>query len=133
MVAELRFVEGISKTNDLTFGNNPHGHRDDPPHVHMHLRWPANSGTKIGHNYLDDRGLLTFNRMGIKGLDRPARDYAKGETAITIGPGWPAAVCPYHHQEGLAAVGAAGRSRVPDPSPGRRWLRHLIDRGIPGP
>jgi hypothetical protein len=66
--------------------NDPHGHLDNPPHMHMHLRWPQDTGTQIGHFYLDADGLLTRNDMGIKGINRPARTYGKGETATTIGP-----------------------------------------------
>jgi hypothetical protein len=67
--------------------NDPAGHRDFPPHVHMHMRWPGNIGTQIGHYYLDARGLLTGNRVSIAGLARPQQHFAPGETFTTTAPG----------------------------------------------
>jgi hypothetical protein len=66
--------------------NDPAGHRDAPPHVHMHMRWPGNIGTQIGHYYIDDRGLLAGNRVGIAGLARPQQHFAPGETFTTTAP-----------------------------------------------
>ncbi len=64
--------------------NFPAGHTDAPPHVHMHLRWPNNIGTQIAHYYLDKGGLLTENKVGIRGLNTKQRTYAKGETFPTV-------------------------------------------------
>ncbi|MDQ1154380.1 hypothetical protein [Brevundimonas sp. SORGH_AS_0993] len=66
--------------------NAPHGHVDAPPHVHMHLRWPDNTGTQIGHYYIDDDGLLSYNVVGVKGLGAPDRRFGRGETFATIAP-----------------------------------------------
>ncbi|NIJ74416.1 MULTISPECIES: hypothetical protein [unclassified Xanthomonas] len=86
-LGEQAVREGLGTIQIMGFDtNDPHGHRDDPPHIHMHLRWPQDTGTQIGHLYLDDHGLLVNNRMGIKGIERPPRDYGKGETATTIAP-----------------------------------------------
>lgn len=66
--------------------NAPHGHVDAPPHVHMHLRWPRDAGTQIGHYYIDPDGLLTANDVGVKGLESGARHFGRGETFTTVGP-----------------------------------------------
>ena len=66
--------------------NAPHGHVDAPPHVHMHLRWPQDTGTQIGHYYLGPDGLLTGNTVGVKGLDAPERRFGRDERFTTIGP-----------------------------------------------
>ncbi|WP_156141231.1 hypothetical protein [Sphingomonas sp. 37zxx] len=64
--------------------NFPAGHTDAPPHVHMHLRWPNNIGSQISHFYLNDQGLLTHNRVGIRGLGAPSRTFKRGQTFSTI-------------------------------------------------
>jgi len=66
--------------------NDPHGHRDAPPHMHMHLRWPANTGTQIGHYYIGPDGLLTHNIVGVRGLGAAERRFGRGERFVTIGP-----------------------------------------------
>lgn len=66
--------------------NAPHGHVDAPPHVHMHLRWPGNTGTQIGHYYIDAAGLLSHNMVGVKGLNAPERRFGRGDTFATIAP-----------------------------------------------
>ncbi|TCM04711.1 hypothetical protein [Sphingomonas sp. PP-CC-3G-468] len=66
--------------------NAPHGHVDAPPHIHMHLRWPGDTGTQIGHYYLDASGLLSHNVVGVKGLGMPDRRFGRGETFTTIAP-----------------------------------------------
>jgi hypothetical protein len=87
--------------------NAPHDHRDSPPHIHMHLRWPGNTGTQIGHYYIGPDGLLTHNVVGIKGLDAPQRHFARGQIFTTIGAdGHPV----YTHRitaEGWLDLGAA--------------------------
>jgi hypothetical protein len=66
--------------------NAPHGHIDAPPHIHMHLRWPGDTGTQIGHYYLTAQGLLSHNVVGVKGLAAPARHYGRGEQFVTVAP-----------------------------------------------
>jgi hypothetical protein len=52
--------------------------------MHMHLRWPFNIGTQIGHYYLSPEGLLQHNQAGATGFHLPAHDYAPGEPFTTI-------------------------------------------------
>jgi hypothetical protein len=72
--------------------NNPLGHEDYPPHIHVILRWPQFAGSQAPHYYLSDRGLLlpdvsvTIDGMSYihatqigKGTWIPAVDYL-GET-----------------------------------------------------
>lgn len=66
--------------------NAPHGHVDAPPHIHMHLRWPGNIGTQIGHYYIGADGLLTHNQVGVKGVTGGERRFGRGETFTTKGP-----------------------------------------------
>ena len=66
--------------------NAPHAHVDTPPHIHMHLRWPRNAGTQIGHYYIGADGLLTHNQAGVKGIPGTDRRYGRGETFTTIAP-----------------------------------------------
>lgn len=79
--------ERLGRIQIMGFDTNaPHDHRDDPPHVHMHLRWPMNTGTQIGHFYVGSDGLLTHNVVGVKGIGAPQRRFARGEAFTTIGP-----------------------------------------------
>lgn len=64
--------------------NFPAAHTDAPPHVHMHLRWANNIGTQISHFYIGADGLLTQNKVGIRGLDAPGRTFGRGEAFPTI-------------------------------------------------
>ncbi|MEJ8631881.1 hypothetical protein P0F65_23020 [Sphingomonas sp. I4] len=52
----------------------------------MHLRWPDDTGTQIGHYYIGPDGLLTENIVGVKGLGTPERRFGRGETSTTIAP-----------------------------------------------
>lgn len=88
--------------------NAPHGHRDDPPHMHMHLRWPLNAGTQIGHFYIGPDGLLTHNVVGTSGRPGPPRTFARGETFTTIGPDARAVYSQRITPEGWLVVGIAG-------------------------
>ena len=64
--------------------NFPAGHTDTPPHVHMHLRWANNIGSQISHFYLNEQGLLTHNRVGIRGFRTPSQTFERGQTFNTI-------------------------------------------------
>jgi hypothetical protein len=64
--------------------NYPHGHTDSPPHIHMHLRWPYNTGTQIGHMFIGPDGLLIENRVGVTGYKLPARTFARDQTFTTL-------------------------------------------------
>lgn len=63
--------------------NYPHGHTDAPAHVHMHLRWPNNAGTQIGHYYIDRAGLLERNEVGIKALGAQGQTLLRGQSYTT--------------------------------------------------
>lgn len=77
--------EGLGVIEVMGFDtNDPHGHRDSPPHTHMHLRWPYNVGTQIGHFYLTPAGLLDHNRVGITAYRLPTRDFGPGQTFTTL-------------------------------------------------
>ena len=77
--------EGLGAIMIMGFDTNfPHGHADDPAHIHMHMRWPDAAGTQIGHYYLDGGGLLTKNVVGVQGLKRPTVSYERGEVFTTI-------------------------------------------------
>lgn len=64
--------------------NFPAAHTDAPPHVHMHLRWASNIGTQISHFYIAPDGLLTVNKVGVRGLNMPGRTLGRGEAFTTI-------------------------------------------------
>lgn len=66
--------------------NAPHGHTDAPPHMHMHLRWPGNTGTQIGHYYIGADGLLTHNEVGVKDIPGGGGRFGRGDSFTTIGP-----------------------------------------------
>ncbi len=102
---------GLGAIQIMGFDTNaPHGHVDSPPHMHMHMRWPRNTGTQIGHYYIGADGLLTHNLAGISGFSAPARRYGRGEAFTTIGPdGAPL----YTHRitaQGWLEVGRAGEA-----------------------
>ncbi len=78
--------DGLGSIQIMGFDTNaPHGHVDAPPHVHMHLRWPDDTGTQIGHFYIGPDGLLTHNVVGVKGIGGVQRRFGRGETFTTIG------------------------------------------------
>ena len=84
---------GLGKIHLMGFDtNNPLGHEDYPPHIHMILRWPHFVGSQAPHYYISGRGLLladasvTIDGMPYihptqigKGVWVPAIDYL-GET-----------------------------------------------------
>lgn len=79
--------DGLGRIQIMGFDTNaPHGHVDAPPHVHMHLRWPSDTGTQIGHFYIGGDGLLTHNIVGVKGLAGSERRFGRGDIFTTIGP-----------------------------------------------
>jgi len=84
---------GLGKIHLMGFDtNNPLGHEDYPPHIHMILRWPHFAGSQAPHYYISERGLLLpdvivtidglpyINATHIgKGVRTPSVDYL-GET-----------------------------------------------------
>ncbi len=77
--------EKIGRIMVMGFDTNfPAGHTDAPAHVHMHLRWPNNVGTQIGHFYLNPQGLLTHNEGGVRALRVGSRRFEPGQKFDTI-------------------------------------------------
>lgn len=102
--------EHLGRIQIMGFDTNaPHGHTDAPPHMHMHLRWPRNIGTQIGHYYIGPDGLLGHNLVGVKGMNLPQRRFDRGAAFTTIGAdGTPV----YTHRitsEGWLELGRAGQ------------------------
>ena len=84
---------GLGKIHLMGFDtNNPLGHEDYPPHIHMILRWPHFAGSQAPHYYINNQGRLLPDVMvtidGLpyvhstqigKGVWAPSIDYL-GET-----------------------------------------------------
>jgi hypothetical protein len=52
-------TRGLGKIHLMGFDtNNPLGHEDYPPHIHLILRWPHFAGSQAPHYYIGPRGLL---------------------------------------------------------------------------
>lgn len=84
-IGEYVAREGIGQIMLMGFDTNfPAAHTDAPPHVHMHLRWANNIGTQISHFYLDEKGLLTENRVGIRGMGWPGQTIGRSKPFATI-------------------------------------------------
>jgi hypothetical protein len=50
---------GLGKIHLMGFdSNDPLGHEDYPPHIHLILRWPNFAGSQAPHYYIDGRGRL---------------------------------------------------------------------------
>jgi hypothetical protein len=95
---------GLGKIHLMGFDtNNPLGHEDYPPHIHMILRWPHFAGSQAPHFYINAEGLLQPN-VGVtidglpyiqttqigKGVWLPAVDYLGAtlyETLVTVDGG----------------------------------------------
>jgi hypothetical protein len=53
---------GLGKIHLMGFDtNNPLGHEDYPPHIHLILRWPHFAGSQAPHYYIGNQGLLLPN------------------------------------------------------------------------
>ncbi|WP_207893462.1 hypothetical protein [Sphingomonas sp. PP-CE-1G-424] len=88
--------------------NAPHDHRDAPPHIHMHLRWPDNTGTQIGHYYIGEDGLLSHNVVGVKGSGAPQHRFGRGQPFTTVAPDGRAIYTHRITPEGWLELGRAG-------------------------
>ncbi|GAA0659625.1 hypothetical protein GCM10009102_05080 [Sphingomonas insulae] len=88
--------------------NAPHNHRDAPPHMHMHLRWPDNTGTQIGHYYIGGDGLLSYNVVGVKGLGAPQQRFGRGQSFTTVAPDGQAIYTHRITPEGWLELGRSG-------------------------
>jgi hypothetical protein len=58
--------------------NNPCGHEDFPPHVHIHMARPA-FGAEIGHYYFGADGLFSHNVVCERGTNSADRVFRRGE------------------------------------------------------
>lgn len=90
--------------------NAPHGHTDSPPHMHMHLRWPKNTGTQIGHFYIGPNGLLTHVIVGVKGIAGNQKRYERGQPFTSIGPDGAGVYTHTLTQEGWLTLGHTGEA-----------------------
>jgi hypothetical protein len=48
--------------------NYPLGHGDNPPHIHLILRWPHYAGSQAPHFYIGPDGLLVNTKITVDGL-----------------------------------------------------------------
>ena len=64
--------------------NDPHGHEDWPPHMHMILWWPTVKGTGslVAHYYVSPKGLLTHTIVGPIGAIGVEAQFPIGSTFI---------------------------------------------------
>jgi hypothetical protein len=64
--------------------NDPHGHEDWPPHMHMILWWPTVKGTGslVAHYYVSPKGLLTHTIVGPIGAIGVQAEFPMGSTFI---------------------------------------------------
>lgn len=93
--------------------NDPHGHEDWPPHMHMILWWPTVKGTGslVAHYYISPRGLLTHTIAGPIGAIGVQAEFPIGSTFTDTdinGDGI------YSHtvtQDGWLGLGRAGGSK----------------------
>ncbi|KQN81618.1 hypothetical protein ASE90_13020 [Sphingomonas sp. Leaf67] len=101
--------EHLGRIQIMGFDTNaPHGHTDAPPHMHMHLRWPGNTGTQIGHYYIGADGLLTHNQVGVKDIPGRERRFERGEPFTTVGPNGHGVYTHRITTEGWLELGRAG-------------------------
>ena len=99
--------------------NDPHGHLDAPPHIHMHLRWPYNIGTQIGHFYLTPTGRLAIDKVGITGYHLPDRTFGPGQVFATLSPKGTIAYTQTLTADGGLRIGARdGRACTLEPAGG---------------
>jgi hypothetical protein len=61
--------KGLGKLHLMGFDtNNPLGHEDYPPHIHLILRWPHFAGSQAPHFYLSEKGRLRGTMVTIDGM-----------------------------------------------------------------
>ena len=65
--------------------NDPHGHEDWPPHMHMILWWPTVKGTGslVAHYYISPEGFLTHTVVGPIGAIGVQAEFPIGSTFTT--------------------------------------------------
>jgi hypothetical protein len=69
---------GLGKIHLMGFDtNNPLGHEDYPPHMHLILRWPHFAGSQAPHYYINGKGrLLPDTSVTIDGMADIAATHA---------------------------------------------------------
>jgi hypothetical protein len=79
------YAQGLGTIHLMGFDtNDPLGHEDSPPHIHIILRWPHFAGSQAPHLYLTSAGLLHGDVVTVDGLP----DIAK--TTVADGTAFPA-------------------------------------------
>ena len=92
--------------------NDPHGHEDWPPHMHMILWWPTVKGTGslVAHYYISPQGLLTHTIVGPIGAIGVQSDFPIGSTFTDTDIDGDAIYSHTVTQAGLLRLGRAGGS-----------------------
>ena len=92
--------------------NDPHGHEDWPPHMHMILWWPTIKGTGslVAHYYISPQGLLTHTVVGPIGAIGVQADFSIGSTFTDTDINGDAIYSHTITQAGWLRVGSAGGS-----------------------
>lgn len=84
-LGEIVDRESLGRIMLMGFDTNyPHGHTDAPAHMHMHMRWPDRAGTQISHYYIDERGLLVRNEVGIQMIGAPEQTFGPEQPFTTV-------------------------------------------------
>jgi hypothetical protein len=79
------YAQGLGTIHLMGFDtNDPLGHEDSPPHIHIILRWPHFAGSQAPHLYLTSAGLIHGDVVTVDGLP----DIAK--TTVPDGTEFPA-------------------------------------------
>ncbi|MEP3295887.1 MAG: hypothetical protein ABJO27_05305, partial [Pseudoruegeria sp.] len=65
--------------------NNPCGHTDWPPHVHLHMARPA-VGAPIGHYYFDEELRFSHNDLYLRGCDVPTGRFSRNKPCPHFAP-----------------------------------------------
>ena len=79
------YTQGLGTIHLMGFDtNDPLGHEDSPPHIHIILRWPHFAGSQAPHLYLTSAGLIHGDVVTVDGLP----DIAK--TTVPDGTAFPA-------------------------------------------
>jgi hypothetical protein len=79
------YTQGLGTIHLMGFDtNDPLGHEDSPPHIHIILRWPHFAGSQAPHLYLTSVGLIHGDVVTVDGLP----DLAK--TTVPDGTAFPA-------------------------------------------
>ena len=64
--------------------NDPLGHEDYPPHIHLILRWPHFAGSQAPHFYINADGLLGKTTITVDGMPFIAPSDVEPATAVPV-------------------------------------------------